>query len=193
MTTSSASSLASDSVRVEPGRVRPLVHIVLPDLRGGGAERTSVNVQRELSGGELDVKLVLLEPRGEYLETIDDDAWMLPPGRWLRALARRSKPDGVMRALLQLPQMLSLLLRARPDVVMTCMADISIPMGVALALLPRSRRPYWIARDGNNAKVVLEEAFPNPRLLRVIERIFRWAYMRADTVLVPSLWVGLSL
>lgn len=176
--------------RLHARRRRPLVQLVLPDLRGGGAERTSLNLQRQLAGGDLDVEIVLMDARGEYLDAPDHQDWILPPGAWLRALARRCRPDSPERAVLQVPQMMRLVASRRPDVVMTNMADISIPMGVALALLPRRWRPFWIARDGNNAKVVLEEAYPDPRLRHWIERIMTWAYRAADVVLVPSRGVG---
>ncbi len=177
----------------EPGRAgakRRRVLLILPDLRGGGAERTSLNVKRALEGGPLDVEIVLMDARGEYLDAPEHRDYMLPPGAGLRALARRCPPDSPQRALLQVPQMMRLLIAERPDVVMTSMADISIPMRVALALLPRRLRPFWIVRDGNNAKVVLEEAYPQPTLLRVIEALFRWTYRSADVVLVPSRGVG---
>lgn len=176
--------------RAAPGTSRKRVLLVLPDLRGGGAERTSLNVRRALEGGPLDVEIVLMDARGEYLESPEHRDWMLPPGAWLRAIARRCPPDSPQRALLQVPQMIRLLWAERPDVVMTSMADISIPMRVALALLPRRLRPFWIVRDGNNAKVVLEEAYPQPALLRVVERLFVWAYRSADVVLTPSRGVG---
>ncbi len=166
------------------------VLLILPDLRGGGAERTSLNVRRALEGSALDVEIVLMDARGEYLDAPEHRDYMLPPGAWLRALARRCPLDSPQRALLQVPQMMRLLWAERPDVVMTSMADISIPMRVALALLPRRVRPFWIVRDGNNAKVVLEEAYPQPTLLRVIEALFRWTYRSADVVLVPSRGVG---
>jgi len=172
---------------------RRRVLLVLPDLRGGGAERTSLNVKRALEGGPLDVEIVLMDARGEYLDAPEHRDFILPPGAWLRWLARRCPPDSPQRALLQVPQLMRLLAAERPDVVMTSMADISIPMRVALALLPRRLRPFWIVRDGNNAKVVLEEAYPQPTLLRVIEALFRWTYRSADVVLVPSRGVGRCL
>jgi len=169
---------------------RRRVLLVLPDLRGGGAERTSLNVRRAFEGGPLDVEIVLMDARGEYLDSPEHRDYVLPPGAWLRALARRCPPDSPQRALLHVPQMMRLIAAEKPDVLMTSMADISIPMRVALALLPRRLRPFWIVRDGNNAKVVLEEAYPQPTLLRVIEALFRWSYRSADVVLVPSRGVG---
>ncbi len=180
-----------ETARTAASRHRVL--LILPDLRGGGAERTSLNVRRALEGGPLDVEIVLMDARGEYLDAPEHRDYVLPPGAWLRALARRCPPDSPQRALLQVPQMMRLIAAERPDVVMTSMADISIPMRVALALLPRRWRPFWIVRDGNNAKVVLEEAYPQPALLRVIEALFRWTYRSADVVLVPSRGVGRCL
>jgi glycosyltransferase involved in cell wall biosynthesis len=180
--------------RATPPHAGPSVLLVLPDLSGGGAERTSLNVRQQLCEGGRNVKLASLEARGEYLDLVSPDAYVLPRSRLLRALARLCPPDSPQRALLQVPLLMGLLRREAPNVVMPSMADVTLPLALAFAWMPgRRRATRWIAREGSNTRVVIERAFPNPKLRRLAEKLIRWAYRSADVCLAISPGVAQGL
>ena len=172
----------------------PSVLLILPDLSGGGAERTSLNIREQLRREGRDLRLALLEERGEYLGRVSRDDYLLPPGGLMRWIARRCPPDSPQRALAQVPLLMGLLRRESPEVVMSSMADVTVPLAMAFALMPgRRRKTRWIAREGNHTRAVMEEAFPNPRQRRWVERLIRWAYRSADACLAISQGVGRGL
>ena len=125
----------------------PSVLLVLPDLSGGGAERTSLNVRQRLSVSGRNVKLALLEERGEYLEQVSADQYVLPARGFWNWIARRCPADSPQRALAQVPLLMGLLRKESPDVIMTSMADVTVPLAMAFVLMPgRRRKTRWIAR-----------------------------------------------
>ncbi|HIF98031.1 MAG TPA: glycosyltransferase [Myxococcales bacterium] len=187
-------SQGSSLNRTTPPLPDPSVLLVLPDLSGGGAERTSLNVRQKLCGQGRNVRLALLEARGEYLDLVSPDDYVLPSSRPLRGLARLCPPDSPQRALAQIPLLMGLLRREAPDVLMSSMADVTLPLALAFAWMPgRRRATRWIAREGNNTRVVIERAFPNPRLRRPVEKLIRWAYRSADVCLAISPGVAQGL
>ena len=173
---------------------RPSALLLLPDLSGGGAERTSLNLQGSLRRQGHAVRLCLLEARGEYMGRVDSNDYVLPRSRLLRALARRCPLDSPQRSLVQVPLLASILRREKPDVIMSSMADVTVPLALAFALMPwRRRTTRWIAREGNHTRVVMERAFPDPRLRRMVDRLIRWAYRSADACLAISEGVARGL
>ncbi len=176
------------------GGGRPSALLMLPDLSGGGAERTSLNLQDSLRRQGQFVRLGLLEARGEYLARVDANDYVLPQNRLLRAVADRCPPDSPQRALIQVPLLMGMLRREKPDVVMSSMADVTLPLAFAFALMPwRRRATRWIAREGNHTRVVMERAFPDPRLRRIVDKLIRWSYRSADACLAISEGVARGL
>jgi glycosyltransferase involved in cell wall biosynthesis len=172
---------------------RKRILLLLPDLAGGGAERTSLNLQRHLDASRYEVILGLMEPKGEYLALVDSGAWIAPAGIFARMASGRPK-DSVSRGLLQVPLLAALLNRHRPDVVMSSMADVSIPLAAAWNLLPSLRRKVrWIAREGNYTSAVVAEAFSSPSQRRLMRRMIATAYRTADVVLTPCRGVAEGL
>lgn len=56
---------------IESGLNKPVIAILLPDLRGGGAERVCVNLANEFARRGIAVDLVLMQRQGELLADID--------------------------------------------------------------------------------------------------------------------------
>lgn len=83
------------------------IAIVLPDLRGGGAERMHVHLANEWARRGHSVALVLLRRRGELVSLVsqpvaveDLNADRIRAGLWpLRAYLRRARPDVVLSAM----------------------------------------------------------------------------------------------
>ena len=100
------------------GARRLRVLLILPDLSGGGAERTTLNLQQHLDTTRYEVEIALLEARGEYLAATPDAHWIAPRAGFLQRMAMRSRPDTLARALPQVLLLRSLVKSRRPDVVM---------------------------------------------------------------------------
>jgi glycosyltransferase involved in cell wall biosynthesis len=174
--------------------VRTRVLLILPDLNGGGAERTTLNLQGHLDPARFEVRVALLEERGEYLAQVPRASWTLPPGRHMRRLAAMTPPDSLRRGLAQLPLLVRLLYREQAHVVMSSMPDVSLPVAAAWRLLPGlRRRTRWIARDGNAPGPALGGAIQSPWTLRLVRAGIRRAYSAADAVVVPSAGVARDL
>ncbi len=165
---------------------RKRVLLLLPDLAGGGAERTTLNLQRYLDSARYEVMIGLLEARGDYLPSVAPELWTVPQNRTLRALARLCPPDSMLRGMLQVPLLASLLRTYRPDIVMSSMADVTLPLSFAWHFLPGlRRRTRWIAREGNHTEAVLVEAYPSAFWRRAMARLISRGYGAADVVLTP--------
>jgi glycosyltransferase involved in cell wall biosynthesis len=160
--------------------------LLLPDLSGGGAERTTLNLRRYLDSERFEVVVGVLEERGEYLRQVGEGDYVAPREGIVRGLARRAKPDSVTRGLLQVPLIRSLIAAQRPDIVMSSMSDVSIPLAQAWRLAPALRRKTrWIVREGNNTEIVHRESVANPRVRNFVNRAVARSYAAADAVLVP--------
>jgi hypothetical protein len=51
---------------------KTVTSILLPDLRGGGAERVHLDLAHEFARAGLDVEFVLMQAKGELLEEVRD-------------------------------------------------------------------------------------------------------------------------
>jgi glycosyltransferase involved in cell wall biosynthesis len=160
--------------------------LLLPDLSGGGAERTTLNLRRYLDPDLFEVVVGVLEERGEYLRQLGEGDYVAPHEGMLRRFARRAPPDSVLRGLLQVPLIRSLIVAERPAIVMSSMSDVSIPLAQAWRLIPGlRRRTRWIAREGNNTEIVHRESISNPRVRNFVNGAVARSYSAADAVLVP--------
>ncbi len=165
---------------------RQHVLLLLPNLASGGAERTTLNLQRFLDPAQFDVTVGILDVSGEYLEQLGKERWAAPSDS-LRALAARCPRDSILRGVLQIPPLVSLVRKHQPDVVMSSMADVTILLSFAWKFMPGLRRKtLWIAREGNHTHAVLEEAFPNRFMRRAITHLLSRSYAAADLVVAPS-------
>lgn len=93
-------------------RLKPFVSILLPDLRGGGAERITVNLVNELVSRGFNVDLVLLSATGPFLENLDSNVHVVD----LKVQRMRSVLLSLMRYLRM----------AKPDALLACMWPLTI-------------------------------------------------------------------
>lgn len=95
-----------------------LVSLILPDLRGGGAERVAVNLANSFSKRGYSIDLVLLSAAGELLSDLDPH---------IRVIDLQ-----VQRVRWALPALVRYLLQARPAAMLACMWPLTV-----IALLAR--------------------------------------------------------
>lgn len=103
------------------GKVGKRISIILPDLRGGGAERVSIDLAKAMTALGHGVEFALLNASGEFL-----------------AEARRSFSVvdlGIRRIRWGLPKLISYLRSRRPDAVIAMMWPLSafVPMAAKIA------------------------------------------------------------
>ncbi len=136
----------------------------LPDLGGGGAQRTLINLAASFQRAGHDVILAAAQPDGPARSWIDPQVRTLAVGR------------GQLRnALFPLAR----LIRAeRPDVILSSVLDANIVAVAARALAGRPR-PKLVVRETNSHR-----ARGDIGMLR--QRLTRFAYPRADAVVALS-------
>jgi glycosyltransferase involved in cell wall biosynthesis len=171
---------------------RPLrVLMLLTSLHGGGAERVAVQLHNQLDRKRFDVRTGLLRAAGPYLDQIETDRVLVAPDG-----DRRFNYDGPNKAQYTPAKLIgaiqgaprayrSMIAEFRPDVVMSFLKGTNLLTWLALMNLG-SRRPRWIAREGNNVLAVVREEAPNRLVEAVSLALTRRAYRRADAVLANS-------
>lgn len=171
---------------------RPLrVLMLLTSLHGGGAERVAVQLHNQLDRKRFDVRTGLLRAAGPYLDQIETDRVLVAPDG-----DRRFNYDGPNKAQYTPAKLIgaiqgaprayrAMIAEFRPDVVMSFLKGTNLLTWLALMNLG-SRRPRWIAREGNNVLAVVREEAPNRLVEAVSLALTRRAYRRADAVLANS-------
>lgn len=149
------------SSRFSDQTTRPKIAIVLPDLRGGGAERLHINLAEAWLGAGFDVEFVLLRAHGDLLA-------LLPPRASLREL-------GVERMRSAVPALWRYLRDARPDVTLVAMWPLT-SVGVA-AWVAAGRPGRLFLSDHTQLSVAcVHETSTSPRTLSLSIRLtYPWA------------------
>lgn len=136
----------------------------LPDLGGGGAQRTLINLAGSFRQTGHDVTLAAAQPDGPARAWIDPRVLTVPAG-----------PGQLRNALFPLARLMR---EQRPDVVLSSVLDANI-VAVAARQLAGSPRPKLVVRETNSHR-----ARGDIGLIR--QRLTRFAYPRADAVVALS-------
>lgn len=171
---------------------RPLrILMLLTSLHGGGAERVAVQLHNQLDRKRFDVRTGLLRAAGPYLDQIETDRVLVAPEgdrhfNYDGPNKAQYTPGKLIGAIQRAPRAYrSMIAEFRPDVVMSFLKGTNLLTWLALMNLG-SRRPRWIAREGNNVLAVVREEAPNRLVEHVSLALTRRAYRRADAVLANS-------
>lgn len=171
---------------------RPLkVLMLLTSLHGGGAERVAVQLHNQLDPRRFDIRTGLLRAAGPYLDQIDPERLLIAEDGDRRfnyegPNSAQYAPGKLIGAIQGAPRAYRRMVSEfRPDVVMSFLKGTNLLTWLALMNLG-SRRPKWIAREGNNVLSVVREEAPNALVERASLALTRAAYRRADAVLTNS-------
>ena len=140
------------------------VAFVLPELGGGGAERTFLNLVNHLDRATIAPLLVLYRRSGEYLPLVESDVEIMEIG------CRRARHS--------IEPLRRLIGRVRPDLVVSTLQYVNVATVIACRLAKGGARVA--VRESNHQSAAGWKAMA-PRSLGV-----RWAYNTADGVIALS-------
>jgi glycosyltransferase involved in cell wall biosynthesis len=165
--------------------------LLAPSMHGGGAERVAAHLINKCDPSLVDVRLGLLQRTGPYLSEVDPARVESSPiGRnWVRYEGDNSsfyKPHRLVLAGLLAPTNVTAMVRKfRPDVMVSFLKGMNVIAFAARAGLG-PRPPRWIAREGNNTDVVIDDEVKNPLGRSLVKGLVRRCYRTADCVLANS-------
>ncbi len=144
------------------------VACILPDLRGGGAERVIVRLLNALDRKRFRPVLILIEKNGDYLDEVASDVEIVD--------LKRS------RMLTALPALFSVMRRLRPDIVLATHGYVSLPLALLMPFLPRGIR--FIAREANTPS--RWSALQPPLRRRIFSFLYRHLFRRFNGIVAQS-------
>jgi len=142
--------------------------IFLPSLAGGGAERVSLNLAREVANRGVDVDLVVSQAVGPYVSEIPDGVRLVD----LEA----------SRVATSLPGLVRYLRRNRPDAMLTVMSHANV-IGVAAASIARTSTRVVTSEHDTLSQVTERTA---RRRARGMPYLVAMTYPRADAIVAVS-------
>ena len=132
----------------------------LPNLNGGGAERVTVNILRQIDVKKFDISLLLVNKTGKFLELIPSHIDILE--------CTSSKVS------LSILNVRKVILDIKPDIVYSTLFNANIV--VDLSLIGIKKRPKVILRSPNSPKLVLENKQISFIKKMLLERAYKNAY-----------------
>ncbi|HSA34202.1 MAG TPA: glycosyltransferase [bacterium] len=144
------------------------VACILPDLRGGGAERVVVRLLNALDRTRFRPILILIEKSGDYLDDVSPDVEIID--------LKRS------RLLTAIPSLIAAIYRIRPDVILASHGYVSLPLAFLSPFLPRRTR--LVAREANTPSRWTALQSPFRRL--VLSLLYRHTFSRYDRIVALS-------
>jgi len=144
------------------------VACILPDLRGGGAERVIVRLLNALDRKRFRPILILIEKNGDYLDEVATDVEIVD--------LKRS------RMLTALPALFTVIRRLRPDIVLATHGYVSLPLALLMPFLPRGIR--FIAREANTPS--RWSALQPPLRRRIFSFLYRHLFRRFTGIVAQS-------
>lgn len=140
---------------------------VLPDLQGGGAERTAINLLSGIDDNKYKCRIMALRSEGVHLQTAIDAGWLLP-GPQEPKYMRKWKLEDPLRILFSAWQIRKVAVQFKPDIILTFMSDTSIPMYLSRARAATDA--FWVAREGNHTPRTIQETIDS-KFLRIIANL----------------------
>ena len=177
---------------------RPRIMLLAPSMHGGGAERVAAHLINRCDPSLVDVRLGLLQRTGPYLSDVDPARVEVSTigSRWVPYEGDNSsfyKPRRlILGGMLAPTNVAAMVRRFRPDVMVSFLKGMNvIAYASRLALGPRP--PRWVAREGNNTDVVIDDEVKNPLGRAAVKTLVRHCYRAADCVLANSHEMALGL
>lgn len=139
--------------------------IVIPSLRGGGAERVMVNILRNLDRKKFDIRLILIKKEGPYVSLVPDDVSVID----LNA-------NRVRYALLKLIKELNTF---KPDVILSTLGHLNLALLILKPLIKGS--PRIVVREANTPSKSMGELSTSKK--KVFWYLYKKLYPKADLII----------
>lgn len=134
--------------------------VVVPSLRGGGAEKVIINILRNIDKNKFDIKLILVKKEGPYVKLIPDDI-----------LVSDLNKERVRYSLLKLIKELN---EFKPDIIFSTLGHLNIALLSIRKLIKGN--PKIIVREANTPSKSISS---NKRFLTTLYKYF---YPKADLI-----------
>lgn len=166
----SASDSMFDSLSVETSNEESPeminLMILIPSMEGGGSERFTLHLLRQLPRNRYRITLLMVDRSGPLLSDIPS---------WIRTLGTAHS-----RVLKSLPALIGTIRRVKPDVVMSTLSHLNILMALARPLIPREIRV--IARESNTiSRNNANQPFP-----KLFDQLYRLFFSNLDGIICQS-------
>ena len=155
--------------------LQPVVSIILPSLRGGGAERVMLNIANGLVDKGYTVDLVLVSATGPYLADIK---------KTLTLVNLKSQHSST-----SIPALISYLRRRRPRIIMSSLPHISITSLIARQLSMVPSRSI-IVEHNTISQTISHSSSIKTKLLPLLMRL---SYKFSDKIVAVSEGVARDL
>lgn len=140
------------------------VAIVVPSLRGGGAERVIVNIVGKLDFNKIDLRLILLKKEGPYVQYLPDNIKVVD-----------LKTSRVRYSIFKLIKEIN---RFKPDVIFSTLGHLNLAILIIRKLLIGS--PKIIVREANTPSQALRSLSTSKKLL--FKFLYLLLYPTADRI-----------
>ena len=170
---------------------RPRIMLLAPSMHGGGAERVAAHLINRCDRSQVDIRLGLLQRTGPYLSDVDPAHVDVSPigENWVTYEGDNSsfyRPHRLLLSGVLAPANVAAMVRSfQPDVMVSFLKGMNIVAYAARAILG-PHPPRWVAREGNNTDVVIDDEVKNPLGRALVKTAVRHCYRAADCVLANS-------
>lgn len=145
--------------------MRKKIAIVIPSLRGGGAEKVMVNIVKKLDKSRFDIKLVLIKKEGPYVNLIPNDIAIVD-----------LNSERVRYSVFKLVRELN---KFKPDVVLSTLGHLNL---VLIAIRPLLKiNPKIIVREANTPSKNMSELTKKKRI--IFTYLYKYLYPKADYII----------
>lgn len=141
------------------------VVIIIPSLRGGGAERVMANIVRHLDKEKFEIKLMLLKKEGSYINLIPDYVAVIDLD--------------VSRARYAFIKLIKELNRYRPHTIMSTLGHLNLSLLILKPLL--KGKPKIIVREANTPSRSMNKL--NPIKKKIYYFLTKKLYPKADLII----------
>jgi glycosyltransferase involved in cell wall biosynthesis len=172
-------SSSNNSYTNEPIRVL----FILAHLEGAGAERTVINLLKNIDSERFHCRIALLNNQGAYLDYATKQGWIekLPLAP---KFIRNWSLNDPRRILFSAWQIRKVILRYKPHIVMTFFGQTTIPTYFSRVRHITGLR--WIAREGSNIPLSVSDLFPNKFMAYCVNRLIGITLHKANMTLGVS-------
>ncbi len=141
------------------------VAIIIPSLRGGGAERVMINIAKHLDYNKFDLRLIVIKKEGPYLK-------QLP--RNLEVIDINSS-----RVRYSLFKLMKAINKFKPDVILSTLGHLNLTLLIIRHFLKGN--PKIIIREANTPSMNLNQLSPIKKIL--FKYMYKKLYPKADLII----------